>query len=98
LNNKSKAAELRWAIRLVRQICRIAGEPRLIDKLSRDFVKRGVRSAIRRHDTSVLFDWLLEAVSFQGIGNHVAHDYMERVNQHRSTTRDQRPMTTQMNG
>jgi hypothetical protein len=78
LNNKSKAAELRSAARLVRQICQIAGEPRLIDKLSRDLAKRGVRSAIRRHDTSVLFDWLLEAVSFQGIGNHVAHDYMER--------------------
>jgi hypothetical protein len=78
LNNKFKAVELRWATRLVRRICRIAGEPRLIDNLSRDFAKRGVRNAIRRHDTSVLFDWLLEAVSFQGIGNHVAHDYMER--------------------
>jgi hypothetical protein len=78
LNNKSTAAELRWATRLVRQICRIAGEPRLIDKLSRDFAKRGVRSAIRRHDTTVLFDWLLETISYQGIGNHVAHGYMEQ--------------------
>ena len=78
MNNKSKASELRRAARLVRQICRIAGEPRLIVKLSRDLARRGVRSAIRRHDSSVLFDWLVDTVSFQGIGNHVAHGYMER--------------------
>jgi hypothetical protein len=78
LSNKSKLGELDRATGLVRRICRIAGEPRLIDKLSRDLVRRGVRSAIRRHNTSALFDWLVEAVSFQGIGNHVAHGYMER--------------------
>ena len=40
--------------------------------------RRGVRAAIRLRDTPVLFDWLLEEVSYQGICNHVAHDYMER--------------------
>ena len=78
MSNKSKLGEFDWAAGLIRRICRIAGEPRLIDKLSRDLGRRGVRSAIRRHNTSALFDWLVETVSFQGIGNHVAHDYMER--------------------
>jgi hypothetical protein len=78
LSNKSKHSELDQATRLVRRICRIAGEPRLIDKSSRDLARRGVRSAVRRRDTPVLFDWLLEEVSYQGIGNHVAHGYMER--------------------
>jgi hypothetical protein len=78
LSNKSKHSELDQATRLVRRICRIAGEPRLIDKSSRDLARRGVRSAIRRRDTPVLFDWLLETISYQGIGNHVAHGYMER--------------------
>jgi len=78
LSNKSKPSELNRAARLVRRICRIAGDHRMIDKLSRDLARRGVRSAIRRHDTSVLFDWLLETISYQGIGNHVAHGYMER--------------------
>src|SRR2546430_5125419 len=78
LSNKSKSSELDRASRLVRRICRIAGEPRLIDKLSRDLARRGVRAAIRRRDTAVLFDWLLETISYQGIGNHVAHGYMER--------------------
>jgi hypothetical protein len=78
LNTKSKAGEIRRAARLIRRICRIAGEPGLIHKLSRDLARRGVRAAIRRRDTSVLFDWLIETASFQGIGNHVAQGYMER--------------------
>jgi len=78
LSNKSKPRELDRASRLVRRICRIAGDPRLITKLSRDLARRGVRSAIRRRDTPVLFDWLLETISYQGVGNHVAHGYMER--------------------
>ena len=78
MNNKPKPSELDQATRLVRRICRIAGEPRLIDRITRDLARRGVRSAIRRRDTPVLFDWLLETISYQGIGNHVAHGYMER--------------------
>jgi hypothetical protein len=78
LRNKSKTREIDRAARLVDRICRIAGEPRLIDKLSRDLARRGVRAAIRRRETSVLFDWLVETASFQGIGNHVAHRYMEQ--------------------
>jgi hypothetical protein len=78
LSNNSRPSELDQATRLVRRICRMAGDPRLIDKLSRDLARRGVRSAIRRRDTAVLFDWLLETISYQGIGNHVAHGYMER--------------------
>lgn len=78
MSHRSKLGEFDRAAGLIRRVCRIAGEPRLIDKLSRDLARRGVRSAIRRHNTSALFDWLVETVSFQGIGNHVAHGYMER--------------------
>jgi hypothetical protein len=78
LRNKSKTTEIDRVARLVRQICRIAGEPRMIDHLARDLARRGVRTAIRRRDTSALFDWLLETVSYQGIGNHVAEGYMAR--------------------
>ena len=78
MTNKSKASELDHATRLAHRICRIGGEPRLIDQLSRDLARCGVRAAIRRRDTPVLFDWLLETISYQGIGNHVAHGYMER--------------------
>jgi hypothetical protein len=70
LSNKFKPTELDRASRLVRRICRIAGDPRLINKLSRDLARRGVRSAIRRRDTPALFDWLLETISYQGCGYH----------------------------
>jgi len=78
LSNKSKPSELDRATQLVRRIGRNAGEPRLIDRLIRDLARHGVRAATRRRDTPVLFDWLLEEVSYQGIGDHVAHGYMER--------------------
>ena len=78
MSRKSKGAALEPAARLVRRICRIAGNPRLIDELAEDLAKHGVQSAIQRRDTSGLFDWLFEAISYQGIGNYVAHGYMER--------------------
>ncbi|HKM68584.1 MAG TPA: hypothetical protein VJX94_00620 [Stellaceae bacterium] len=78
MSDKSKPSELDRATRLVRRICRIAGDRRLIDRLIRDLARHGVRAAIRRRDTPVLFDWLLEEVSYQGIGDYVAHGYMER--------------------
>jgi hypothetical protein len=78
LSNKSKPSELDQVTRLVRRICRIVGDRRLIDRLIRDLARHGVRAAIRLRDTPVLFDWLLEEVSYQGIGDHVAHGYMER--------------------
>jgi hypothetical protein len=38
----------------------------------------GIPTAIRRHDTAMLFDWLISALSYQGISDQVATDYMER--------------------
>ena len=35
-------------------------------------------SAVRDHDTPVLFDWLVEALSFQGISDAVAAGYMDQ--------------------
>jgi hypothetical protein len=78
VSDQSRGSELDKATRLVQRICRIAGEPHLIDEISNALARGGVQSAIQRHDTSVLFDWLLETISYQGIGNHVASEYMER--------------------
>ena len=35
-------------------------------------------AAIRRHDTAAVFDWLMAALSYQGIADQVAYDYMEK--------------------
>lgn len=75
---KTKTDALGHASRLVRRICRVAGDPQLITALSGDLARHGVQSAIQRHDSTVLFDWLAETISYQGIGNDVAYDYMER--------------------
>ncbi len=49
----------------------------MIDDIRAELQADGVPSAIRRHDTAVLFDWLMAALSYQGISDRVAFDYME---------------------
>jgi hypothetical protein len=77
-STKAGAGALDQASRLVQRVCRIAGDAHLIEVLSSDLARHGVPLAIQRHDSAVLFDWLLETISYQGIGNYVAHGYMER--------------------
>ena len=35
-------------------------------------------AAVRRHDTPVIFDWLVNGVSYQGVSDSIAEGYMER--------------------
>jgi hypothetical protein len=74
----SRSSGLKHATRLAKRICRIAGDHRLIDHVTRNLARNGVRAAVRRHDTTVLFEWLVDTISYQGISNHVAAGYMER--------------------
>ena len=59
-------------------VCCLAGAASLIDDNRADLRAEGIPSAIRRHDTATLFDWLTSALSYQGISDQVASDYMER--------------------
>ena len=38
----------------------------------------GVRAAMRKRDTTAVFDWLISALSYQGISDQIAYDYMEQ--------------------
>jgi hypothetical protein len=67
---------LHHAIQIIYSVCCLAGAAKLLDELRRDL--RGIPSAIRRHDTGPLFDWLTAALSYQGISDQVATDYMDR--------------------
>jgi hypothetical protein len=73
---------LDYATRFITRICRIAGDHRMLDHIRRDLSRCGVRAAVRGRNTPALFDWLLEMVSYQGIGNHVADgdlvDWLDR--------------------
>jgi hypothetical protein len=66
------------AVRLVRRICRIAGAPNLIDDSRVGLAQHGVIAAVRRHDTPVIFAWLVDTLSYQGVSDTIAYGYMER--------------------
>jgi hypothetical protein len=76
--SKRAASGLDYATRFVTRICRIAGDHRMLDHIRRDLARCGVRAAVRGRNTPTLFEWLLDTVSYQGIGNHVAEGYMDR--------------------
>src|SRR5947209_13700457 len=66
------------AVRLIHAICGLAGSPTLVDEVRADLRADKVRAAIRSRDTGPVFDWLMAALSYQGISDQVAYDYMER--------------------
>src|ERR1700738_4435783 len=75
-NGESSA--INHAVRLIHAVCGLAGSPMLIDEIRADLRAEKVRAAIRNRDTAAVFDWLMAGLSYQGISNQVAHDYMER--------------------
>src|ERR1700738_66641 len=71
-------AAINHAVRLIHAICGLAGSPTLIDEVRADLRANNVRAAIRNRDTGLVFDWLMAALSYQGISDQVAYDYMEK--------------------
>jgi hypothetical protein len=74
------------AVRIIHAICGLAGSATLIDDIRADLRADKVQGAIRHRDTAVVFDWLMAALSYQGISDQVAYEYMERHG--RATWRD----------
>ena len=66
------------AVRLVCRICRVAGAPSLIDDSRVGLARHGVIAAVQRHDTPPIFDWLIDALSYQGVSDSIAYGYMEQ--------------------
>jgi hypothetical protein len=76
-----RAAGLDYAVNMIHAVCRLAGAPSLIDDFHTDLRQRGIVEAVDRHDTRTLFNWLVAALSFQGISDRIAHEYMARHGQ-----------------
>jgi hypothetical protein len=76
--NRRKTSAIDYAVRVVHSVCCLAGSASLIDDIRADLRAEGIPTAIRRRDTAPLFDWLMSALSYQGISDQVAADYMER--------------------
>ena len=68
-------AALDHATRLILKVCRLVGPTAILDDASES---HEVALAIRDRNTALLFDWLVAALSYQGISDQVAADYMDR--------------------
>jgi hypothetical protein len=68
--------ELHYAVQLVHATCCLAGSASYLDDGRAALRDRGIIRAIKDHDTSALFDWLVELLSFQGVSDSVASGYM----------------------
>ncbi len=64
-----------YARRMIYAVCCLAGSTALIEEAHSD---EPHQEAIRRHDTSELFRWLVHTFSFQGIADEIADTYIER--------------------
>ena len=83
-----KPNSVRWgregldhAVRLIRQVCQQSRTGNLIAETRTSLRAEGVNSAIRRHGTAALFNWLITMLSYRGISDRVAADYLERYGQ-----------------
>src|SRR5580704_17865211 len=76
--NRGKTSAIDHAVRVVHSVCCLSGSASLIDDIRADLRAEGIPSAVQRHDTATLFDWLMAALSYQGISDQVAYGYRER--------------------
>jgi hypothetical protein len=76
--HRHKTSAIDHAVRVVHGACCLAGSASLIDDIRAELRTEGIPAAIRRHDTATLFEWLVAALSYQGISDQVASEYMER--------------------
>jgi hypothetical protein len=71
-------AVLTHATRLILKVCHIAGTAAFIDEAGLGPEGKELRKAIRGGNTAALFDWLVAALSYQGISDEVAKTFMDR--------------------
>jgi hypothetical protein len=74
----SDGSALAHAVRLIHAVCGLAGSPTLTDEIRAELRADKVRAAIRNRHTGPVFDWLMAAVSYQGISDQIAYGYMEK--------------------
>jgi hypothetical protein len=71
-------AAIEHATQLILRVCRLAGSVSFVDDAREALAAEGIHAAVRTRDTAALFDWLVSILSYQGISDQVAFDYMER--------------------
>ena len=74
----SSRSALNHAVQIVHHVCCVAGAHSLIEETRAEGAPRTLGSAIEQFDTPALFDWLIIALSYQGISNAAAFAYLEK--------------------
>jgi hypothetical protein len=75
---KTTRLDLGHSVLLVHRLCEIAGALSLIEDSRVALARHGVITAVQHHDTPVVFGWLIEALSYQGVSDSIAYSYMEQ--------------------
>jgi hypothetical protein len=71
-------AALTHALSLILRVCHLAGTAAFIDEAGLGPDGKDLRKAIRSRNTAALFDHLVAALSYQGISDEVAKNFMDR--------------------
>jgi hypothetical protein len=71
-------AALTHARSLIQRVCHLAGTEAFIDEAGLGPDGKDLRKAIRSRNTAALFDQLVAALSYQGISDEVAKNFMDR--------------------
>src|ERR1700729_3508691 len=71
-------AALTHARSLILRVCHIVGTTAFIDEAGLGPDGKNLRKAIRNRNTAALFDYLVAALSYQGISDEVAKNFMDR--------------------
>jgi hypothetical protein len=77
LNQNFHGANRDYAVSTVHSVCCLAGDSEFLAHRTSG-KNKSLAAAIARHDTARLFDWLVEALSYQGIADRVTSEYMRR--------------------
>jgi hypothetical protein len=72
------AQDYEYAVGLVHSVCCFAGNPCYLEDIWSDLRTEGIGTAIADHDSPALFNWLMTALSYQGIANRVAAGFIEQ--------------------
>ena len=73
-----RSAAMQRAISLIQRVCDIAAPRNYLAETRAHLVNAGIVAAVANHDTPALYRWLMETISYQGIANRVASDYLDR--------------------
>ena len=73
-----RSAAIQRAISLIQHVCDIAAPRNYLAETREYLVNAGIVAAVATHDTPALYRWLMETISYQGIADRIASDYLDR--------------------